>query len=331
MPIKRYRRYIFLIGVFALIQFLILYYAFNQSKKQTISIKVNKKCSEETDKSNKYDYIKRYPFVLNCNKRNEDNILIKSFLKHQYEEGKYDFSLPANEITHTKRITRAVLVYFPIESFDNYYLEFKWFYRSWIEMQKYESNYWRTDLIVFTNMLIANEKANKYFQELNCLLEHQRKSEREKPHCKLVQYVSIKNRTELNYTTKGDIKPYEFFLDGFNIFDDNLKNLSIFHYFLKESFANYNYIDSILMAFDGYTYFKDAGYDYLIRSDIDVFLTPLFGQWLPRYCNDFYVGRGGYSTSFNKKRLNRIAESLNLKYSNMMNLGSTWYSYLLIL
>ncbi len=43
------------------------------------------------------------------------------------------------------------------------------------------------------------------------------------------------------------------------------------------------------MAFDGWNYFKLAGYHFLIRSDMDVFLTPLFDRWLPRNYNDFYV------------------------------------------
>ena len=59
---------------------------------------------------------------------------------------------------------------------------------------------------------------------------------------------------------------------------------------------------------------------------MDVFLTPLFGTWLPRHCNDFNVGRGGYSTTFNARRFGRIANNLGLKYAGQQNMGSTWYS-----
>ena len=80
------------------------------------------------------------------------------------------------------------------------------------------------------------------------------------------------------------------------------------------------------MAFDGYEYFKSAGFDFLIRSDMDVFLSPAFGSWLPSNCNDFIVGTGGYSHDFNRKRLARVANDLDLEHAGASNLGSTWYS-----
>lgn len=68
------------------------------------------------------------------------------------------------------------------------------------------------------------------------------------------------------------------------------------------------------------------GYDFIIRSDIDVFLTPLFATWLPHHCNDFNVGLGAYSTLFNEKRLSRASARINLMYAFKNNLGSSWYS-----
>jgi hypothetical protein len=59
---------------------------------------------------------------------------------------------------------------------------------------------------------------------------------------------------------------------------------------------------------------------------MDVFLTPLFSTWLPKYCNDFYAGQGGYSDNFNDKRLSRVAKRINLEYPYLRNIGSTWYS-----
>lgn len=117
---------------------------------------------------------------------------------------------------------------------------------------------------------------------------------------------------------------YEYFLNNFDIFNDDEENLITFYYLLNKKLSRYEYVDSILMAFDGFNQLKV--YDFLIRSDIDVFLTPLFAQWLPRHCNDFYVGGGAYSTRFNSKRLKRAAFNIGLKYADVTNLGSTWIS-----
>ena len=59
---------------------------------------------------------------------------------------------------------------------------------------------------------------------------------------------------------------------------------------------------------------------------MDVFLTPLFGKWLPRHCNDFNVGGGAWWHEFSEKRLKQAANRLGLKYGGVRDLGSTWYS-----
>ena len=141
--------------------------------------------------------------------------------------------------------------------------------------------------------------------------------------CSLIKYVPLKQRF-LSNSKQNKVNIFDFMLNNVNIFNDDQSLL--FYSFLKTRIANYRYLDSILKAFDGWNYFKSAGYNYLIRSDMDVFFTPLFGQWLPRYCNDFYVGSGGYSSDFNIKRLKRIASNIGFKYASVTNLGSTWYS-----
>ena len=84
-------------------------------------------------------------------------------------------------------------------------------------------------------------------------------------------------------------------------------------------------MDSILVAFEGYDYFQN-NFDFLLRSDLDIFLTPLFTTWLPLKCNDFIVGRGAYSGNFNMKRLQKAAQHVKLMPGSVRNLGSTWYS-----
>jgi len=272
----------------------------------------------------KYDYFKRYPFFKTC-KTNY------SFWPDAADSN-YDFSRSAPNSTHDFRLTRAVLVYFPIEKISEYELEFRWFYRSWIEMQKYEPTKWRTDLIVFIDNepeVFKNEKL--FFKELNCSFDFKRTNSEQKPMCSLFEYKTLKKRSikaqsEIFNQLKSQKETYEYLLSKLDIFSNDSDNLAPFYKLLLDNLSNYGYLDSILMAFDGYDYFKSAGFDFLIRSDMDVFLTPLFGTWIPRYCNEFYCGRGAYSTNFNMNRLNRIANNLNLKFGNVRNLGSTWYS-----
>jgi hypothetical protein len=65
-------------------------------------------------------------------------------------------------------------------------------------------------------------------------------------------------------------------------------------------------------------------YDYILRTDMDVFLTKYFGRFVP-YNNTLLVGGGGgYSTAFNTASLRRVAKDMNWLYANLTNLGSTW-------
>ena len=216
------------------------------------------------------------------------------------------------------------MVYFPFEKASEFEIELKWLFRSWIEMQKHEPAMWRTDLIVF----IENNKNffsnNTFFlNELNCSFSHRRVSDLDKPQCILINYVALSNRNlakPVNELSKKD--KYEFLLNKVNIFSDDQVNLLPFYASLKESLSDYAPLDSIMIAFDGYKYLKSARYDYVMRTDMDVFLAPLFGTWLPDNCNDFYVGGGGYSVDFNVNRLRRIAKDLQLEYAGVSNLGN---------
>ena len=308
----------------------------SSSKNQVVNkIVVYKSLEGEREEkkivSSRYNYLKRYPNFLDCNKDFEKWKL--SDLKRD-ASNKFNYSQPAPNKTHEHRVLRALLLYFPIEKSAEFESEFKWLYRSWIEMQKFEPKKWRTDILVFIERDEAFfSRPNYFFKQLNCSFLNKRNSLTDKPMCTLIEHVPLRKRplepltdkifTENEYDSN---KKYQYLLNNVDIFDNNPVNLLPFYSVVKKSLITYNYLDSILMAFDGYNYFKEAGYDYLVRSDMDVFLTPLFGTWLPRYCNDFYVGRGGYSENFNRNRLRRIAKDLGLEHARESNLGSTWYS-----
>jgi len=106
------------------------------------------------------------------------------------------------------------------------------------------------------------------------------------------------------------IKEYQKILCDFDLFGNTSSSdlLEYFYAVSKNWLKKYGFVDSVLMPFDRYHYLNSSGYDYVIKSDIDVFLTPLFAKWLPDYCNDFYVVHRGFSNDLNIGRFARIAQ-----------------------
>ena len=265
-------------------------------------------------------YFDQYSALLNCKHK-----ALPKWSANTSSDPSYDYLKAAPVETHEERILRGILVYFPIESTSHFKAEFKWLHRTWVEMIKQEPLKWRTDLILFAekdDKYLKNDGA--FFQDLGCSYDNRRKSGEEKPKCILIDFKSLKKRTNIKGNTIQNKE--DFLLNKLNIFNKSEENLAPFYSYIYGNLKDYGYTDSILMAFDGYNYFEEAGYDYLMRSDMDVFISPFAGKWLPRYCNDFIVGSGGFSEDFNNKRLGRVANDLGLEYAYVKNLGSTWYS-----
>ncbi|CAF1193182.1 unnamed protein product [Rotaria sordida] len=221
-----------------------------------------------------------------------------------------DFFPQQSSNLNTLSIQRAILVFYP-SSQEKYYLpEIRWLYRSWIEMIKYESNQWRTDLIIFT------EQYSSSFIQLGCLVNQIRTNNDEQPKCRVFIYLRISARY-INSLTKQQ-----------TIFaNDSEKNL--FHIDISRSILLYNhlrtypYIDSVNIIAESYSIY--SYYDFILKTDLDVFITKQFANYIPNTLKTLIAGRGGYSTQFNTLRLGRIARDMNWKYQNLTNVGSTWY------
>lgn len=233
------------------------------------------------NKNNDLIYIKKYPFIHNC--RKELNIPVWTEDNEDIDEEEFKYGKIAPELTHSSRIIRGILIYFPIEKYKHFQEEFQWLYRSWIEMIQYEFTNWRTDLVVF---LDYNEKLfskkSFFFNQLNCSFTNKRRSPIDKPMCTLIDFKAVATRKypPLNQTFKDPDEHYDLVLKRIDIFSDNLDNLLPFYHLISKNLKDYNYVDSILMAFEGYSYFKEAGFDVLMRSDMDVFLTPFWASGL---------------------------------------------------
>jgi hypothetical protein len=196
------------------------------------------------------------------------------------------------------RIQRAIVIFYPNNQENKYLPELRWLYRSWIEMMNQgELKTWRTDLIIFTGNYSSN------LQKLACVFNRTRSTKDEPPLCRVFHYERISNRYP----------------------SDNIANETEYtkrSYILYENFHKYQYIDSINVIFEGYSMFNM--YDYILRTDIDVFLTKYFGLYVPITSTTLLTGRGAYSVSFSTNRLRRIARDMGWEYANMSNIGSTW-------
>lgn len=200
-----------------------------------------------------------------------------------------------------RNIRRAIVVHFPIERSFIYISELKWLYLSWIEIIRQQPMDWQTDLFVFA-------LPSTVLDELGCLEVN---SQSGKNNCFRINYRSMwdreKNESDLVELIQSKLPTWTRHLDSLGIL---LENSEIFN-----------------------------EYDYLLRTDIDVFLTPSFAHYIPLDCS-FQTGRflsissiniweeigaGGYTLDYTTHKLSRIAQTLNLLDVNLTDIGSTWF------
>ena len=228
--------------------------------------------SKNTSSSFKENYLSLYPNLLKCHLNYSFEWISNANKQPIFN----DYTQSANETTHEYRINRAIIFYYPIEMSANFEPEFKWLYQSWIEMQKYEPDRWRTDLIFFINPKSGNN-ALELLQSYNCKFENKRVSREDRPLCRLIAYTPLKNRMMdkgLNKFYNIDLNPdslssnfYQHLFHKVNIFGNNSNELGEFYVHAKEKLSHYNYLDSILVAFEGYIQFNET-YDLIMRSDM---------------------------------------------------------------
>ena len=183
-------------------------------------------------------------------------------------------------------ITRAIMAYLPPEM-TGYEKQFKALYLSIAVMRSHQTSNIKTDMLIFSP---------KHGQELplsvGCVTE-ERVSFEEPEKCIVMDHVETKSRAPL--------------ADG--VSDPLLKYA--------------NYLDSMQILAE---YKTENPYVYLMRVDLDTFLTPGFGDWLPQNISTLVVGEGGYGSENANNHLKWTAtKKLGLKDSGLLGLGSTWY------
>ncbi|OZM56965.1 hypothetical protein CIB95_09345 [Lottiidibacillus patelloidae] len=87
-------------------------------------------------------------------------------------------------------------------------------------------------------------------------------------------------------------------------------------------FSNYPYIHSLACLAKKEADFTED-YDYLLRSDVDTFLTPAWNNFYPK---EYTVGKGQYADQAGVKlKIKETATLFKLKHRGWHNIGSTHY------
>lgn len=89
-------------------------------------------------------------------------------------------------------------------------------------------------------------------------------------------------------------------------------------------FENYHFINSISCICLNKDFLINKKYEYMLKTDSDVFLTPNFKNFFPNI-TEVYVGEGQYSNEKVKNKIKEIANREGFRYQDITNVGATWY------
>ena len=185
-----------------------------------------------------------------------------------------------------RKINRGIITYLP-PRMDGYAKEFKALYLSIGIMRTYQPANIKTDFIVF-----APADGQLLPLSLGCTKEERNLSDQSEQ-CVVMDHIPTKDRGPLNDGSPDPLMQYAAYLDSINI--------------LAEFNSSYSY-------------------DYLMRVDLDTFLTPGFADWLPPKLSTLVVGSGGYGSNNANAHLKWVATNrLGLNDTGLQGLGSTWY------
>ncbi|CAF0884328.1 unnamed protein product [Rotaria sordida] len=198
----------------------------------------------------------------------------------------------------SRSVVRGVIVRFPSLKSDYYFVQFRWFYRSWIESEMFTLDRWRTDIIIIIDDKFPNT-IRKLLEHLDCHIENQRVSRRQISRCILINHKLFSQQSKTQQ---------QFYIDKYSIFnrvnelDDNIDRL----------FSIYDYINQLNKTQTNF-------YDFLMITTMNTFLTTQFGKYIPIKCSFLLGTAPDYSTFYGKS--NQISQFIHtllytLKESN---------------
>ena len=199
-------------------------------------------------------------------------------------------------------MVRAVVVRFPTTRSEYYFVQFRWFYRSWLESEMFTLERWRTDLVVLIDEQFSSQ-TRASLEQLNCRAKNERKNRRQTSRCILVQHLRLSQSSE---STR------QFYRERFPFFNrttglgENVDRL----------FAIYEYGRNLNQT-------QPNLYNMWLVTTMNTFLTTQFGKYIPLRCAFLLGAAPDYSTWYSKvDQILRFAHALLLTLKEPFSGGS---------
>eukprot|EP01084_Bolivina_argentea_P268117 455310_1 len=207
---------------------------------------------------------------------------------------------------------RAIVFYQPLtEKFINIFTHF--FLNSWLYMLKVQKKYRSKYEFNFTNIIDVIVVIPYNYSHLNNI--H-----------KMPMQCHMYSDVNKSYVLQSD-RSESLCLMLLN--QNSLHKDKNYVHILQESYAFLNSIDCIVSFEEQYSNLYYS-YNYVLRSDDDVFVTPFFMYHFPANSTEFITGEGAYTYEpVTKLAILNISHILGLKHcihaDKCFNIGSTWY------
>ena len=187
-------------------------------------------------------------------------------------------------------VVRAVVVRFPTTRSEYYFVQFRWFYRSWLESEMFTLERWRTDLIVLIDERFSSQ-TRASLEKLNCRVKNERKNRRQISRCILVEHQKFSQRSESTRQFYRERFPFFNRTTGLGENVDRLFAIYEYGRNLNETQANL--------------------YNLLLVTTMNTFLTTQFGKYIPLRCAFLLGASPDYSTWYSKTdQILRFAHAL---------------------
>ena len=200
----------------------------------------------------------------------------------------------------SRPVVRGVIVRFPSLKSDYYFVQFRWFYRSWIESEMFTLERWRTDIIILVDDQFPS-KTQQSLEELNCRADNGRASRRQISRCIIVNHKLFSQRqdSERQYY----IEKYPM-LNSTSELDDKVDRI----------FAIYDYTSQLNKS-------QIKMYDFLMITTMNTFLTTQFGKYVPLKCTFLIGAYPDFSTWYGKT--DQIVEFVDTLLTNLKEAHGT--------